>query len=70
MTGRTVMIGFLAFTILFGVALWWFQTRAFYEETEAQSVEIAGEVFEATATPSSSSGRKPWYAEETVIEPE
>ena len=43
MTGRTVMIGFLAFTVVFGVALWWFQTRAFYEETEAQSVEIAGE---------------------------
>lgn len=42
MTGRALMIGLLAFTALFGVALWWFQTRAFYEEIEAGTVTVQG----------------------------
>ena len=45
MTGRTLMIGFIAFTAVFGGALWGVQTRAFYEETEADRVEIAGESY-------------------------
>ena len=45
MTGRAVMIGFLAFTAVFAVALWWFQTRAFYERTQQQTVAVAGETY-------------------------
>ncbi len=45
MSGRILIIGFLAFTVVFGAALWWFQTRAYYEEISADSVEIAGQSY-------------------------
>jgi len=41
-TGRTLALGLVGFAIIFGVALWWFQTRAFYEEVSAEAVEIGG----------------------------
>lgn len=45
MTGKILMSLLVIGTIVFGVALWYFQTRAFYEETEAASVEIAGNAY-------------------------
>lgn len=43
MSGRKLMIGLLALCAAFAVALWWFQTRAFYERAEgAEAIEIAG----------------------------
>jgi hypothetical protein len=43
MRGRTLMIGLLVVTAIFAVALWWFQTRAFYERSDgAESIEVAG----------------------------
>lgn len=38
MSGRVLMIGLLLFAAAFGVALWWFQTRAFYERVEGLTV--------------------------------
>ena len=35
MSGRILIIGFLTFVVVFAAALWWFQTRAYYEETAA-----------------------------------
>lgn len=44
MSGRIVVIGLLAFTLLFGVALVWFQFFAFYERQEGvATVEIGGQ---------------------------
>ncbi len=40
MRGRTFILGLLGFTAVFAVALWWFQTRAWYE-TEDGLAEIA-----------------------------
>ena len=46
MTGRTLSIGLIVFAAIFGAALWWFQTQAFYEtQPEEPAVEIAGESF-------------------------
>jgi len=45
MSGRILIIGFLSFTVVFGAALWYFQTRAYYEETRADSVDIAGQSY-------------------------
>jgi len=42
MSGRVLIIGFVVFTLVFGIALWYFQTRAYYEQIRADSVEIAG----------------------------
>jgi len=43
MRGRTLMIGLLVVTAIFAVALWWFQTRAYYERSEgAEAIDIAG----------------------------
>lgn len=42
MTGKILMSLLVGGAVLFGIALWYFQTRAFYEETEAEAVEIAG----------------------------
>lgn len=42
------MIGLLAFTAIFGVALWYTQFYAFYEETERVRVTIAGESYAVT----------------------
>lgn len=42
MSGRGVIGGLLAFALVFGVVLWYFQTRAFYEEFQADSVSIDG----------------------------
>ncbi|RIA55645.1 DUF6446 family protein [Dichotomicrobium thermohalophilum] len=45
MKGRVLIVGFLLFTVVFGAALWYFQTRAYYEEIKADSVEIAGQSY-------------------------
>ena len=46
--GRTLMIGILAFAVLFGVVLWYFQTRAFYHVIHADSVTVAGKTVPVT----------------------
>lgn len=46
MSGRALMIGLLAFCVLFGAALWYFQTRAYYEEvTGVTEVSAYGDAF-------------------------
>ena len=45
MSGRTLAIGFLLVTAVFGVALWYFQTYAFYRDLLEQPFEIGGEVY-------------------------
>ncbi len=45
MSGRWLISGLLGFAVLFGIALWWFQTRAYYvrETVEGpRAVLIAG----------------------------
>ena len=41
-SGKLLMGGLLAFTVVFTGALWYFQFHAFYEEYTTDSVEIAG----------------------------
>lgn len=48
MSGRTFILGLLAFTAVFGVALWYFQTRAWYSEIDADTVLIAGTAYPVT----------------------
>lgn len=44
MSGRLLMSLFLGFTVLFGIALYYFQTFAFYErKTDIVSLQVAGE---------------------------
>lgn len=43
MRGRSLVIGLVALTIVFAAALWWFQTRAYYQRSDgATAIEIAG----------------------------
>lgn len=43
MSGRLIAGGLVLFSLLFGAALWWFQTRGYYQEVAAlDAVEIAG----------------------------
>ena len=49
MSGRVFSIGLILFCVLFGVALWWFQTRGFYEETARSEVVVAGAVIPVDA---------------------
>jgi Family of unknown function (DUF6446) len=43
MTGRTLLVGMGVALVAFAAALWWFQTRAFYEELAGvETVEVAG----------------------------
>lgn len=43
MRSKAVIVVFAAFVVAFGVALWWFQTRAYYETVEGvDAVEIMG----------------------------
>lgn len=35
MRGKPLMIALILFTVVFAVALWWFQTRAYYHEVAA-----------------------------------
>ncbi|MEO1613619.1 MAG: DUF6446 family protein, partial [Pseudomonadota bacterium] len=44
MSGRLFVGGFVLFALIFGAALWWFQTRGFYEETAKTEVIVAGAV--------------------------
>jgi len=48
MSGRILVLLLLGFTVVFAVGLWWFQTRAFYEETEVEAVAVAGEPYPVT----------------------
>ena len=50
LNGKYVVLGFLGVTILFGLAFWWFQQHAFYEEHQAPSheVKIAGQYYPVT----------------------
>jgi Family of unknown function (DUF6446) len=43
--GKYVITGLLGFIFLFALALWWFQTRVFFQEFQADTVEIAGTVY-------------------------
>ncbi len=44
MTGRIVIVALLAFTAVFAAALWWFQTRAYYERIAGlPSVMVQGQ---------------------------
>ena len=43
MRGRTLMIGLFVVTAIFALALWWFQTRAYYEQSGGvDAIEVAG----------------------------
>ena len=45
MRGKTLISLFAAFVVVFVAALWWFQTRAYYETVEGvESVEAGGAV--------------------------
>ena len=46
--GKHVVTGLVGFTFVFGMAFWWFQEHAFYEENWADKVEIAGVVYPVT----------------------
>lgn len=49
MSGRKVMIALLGFCVIFGAALWYFQTRAYYEEvTGVTEVMAYGDAFPVT----------------------
>ncbi|MEO0820991.1 MAG: DUF6446 family protein [Pseudomonadota bacterium] len=48
MSGKALMAALLAFTAVFAVGLWYAQFHAFYEEYEAESVEIGGTVYPVT----------------------
>lgn len=48
MTGRVLVLGLVAFAALFAAALWYAQTYAFYEETQAVDVRIAGRSYPVT----------------------
>lgn len=43
MNGRVLMTGLVLFALVFGVAVWWFQTRAYYEQVVGiTEVVVAG----------------------------
>jgi hypothetical protein len=43
MTGRVLLVGMGLGLVVFAAALWWFQTRAWYDEvTGVDTVEVAG----------------------------
>ncbi len=46
--GKYVVIGLVTFTVLFGLVFWWFQSHAFYDETQADEVRIAGQLYPVT----------------------
>ena len=48
--GKYVVAGLVGFTVLFGMAFWWAQEHAFYEETQAEehTIAIAGQVYPVT----------------------
>ena len=43
-SGNVFVTGLILVVLVFGMAFWWFQQHAFYEETYEESVEIAGEI--------------------------
>ncbi len=44
MRGKPLMIGLLVFAAAFGVALWWFQTRAYYHDLPpTDAIEVQGQ---------------------------
>ena len=47
MSGRALVLSLLLLAAVFGGALWYAQVHAFYEETEAESVTIAGRTYAA-----------------------
>ncbi len=49
-SGKYVITGLIAFVFLFGLALWWSQNHAYYEETEADeaAIVIAGNTYTVT----------------------
>lgn len=47
MSGRILMIALIGFCVIFGAALWYFQTRGWYEPVESlSSITIDGQVVE------------------------
>jgi hypothetical protein len=74
LNGKYVVTGLVAFTVLFGLVFWWFQTHAFYTETQADEAEIviAGNAYTVTewkridATSSPLKMRACFLIEETI----
>jgi hypothetical protein len=50
LSGKVVVTGLVAFTLIFGLVFWWFQSHAFYTETQADehTVVIAGQGYPVT----------------------
>ena len=48
MSGRVLAGGLVLFALIFGAALWWFQTRGYYVETVNETVTVAGVVIPVT----------------------
>lgn len=49
MRSRRLILSFVAFVIAFGAALWWFQTRAWYETVEGvEEIEVQGSTLPVT----------------------
>ena len=43
MSGRVLTLGLVLFALVFGAALWWFQTRAYYGAVEGvEAIDVAG----------------------------
>ncbi len=45
---RYVVAGLIGFSVLFGLAFWWYWEHVFYRETQASSVRIAGTDYPVT----------------------
>ncbi len=46
--GSYVVTGLIGFTLVFGMAFWWFQEHAFYDEIWSDEVVIRGAVYPVT----------------------
>ncbi len=46
--GKYVVTGLVGFTVLFGLAFWWSQNHAYYQETQADAVVISGNTYPVT----------------------
>jgi hypothetical protein len=44
-SGKYVVVGLVGFAFLFGMAFWWFQSHAFYEETWSEEVTIDSVIY-------------------------
>lgn len=44
-TGRIIVYGIVGFAAVYAAALWYFQTYAYYTETQAVEVQVAGQAY-------------------------